>query len=95
MHMKFSERQLADLSFYKEYGWPHSLTMGQLVLFEQKDKRTIQAEYLNRADAPVKKNESGSGITVPLEDWIAFKSAVVKGMTYTGLGGQKWQCYQV
>lgn len=85
MHMKFNEQQLKDLAFYKEYGWPHSLSMAQLVLFEQKDKRTIQKEYLSRPDAPIKKNISGSGITVPLEDWIAYKSAVVTGNVYEGV----------
>lgn len=85
MHMKFNEQQLKDLAFYKEYGWPHTLNLSQLVLFEQRDKRTIKNEYLSRPDAPVMKNKSGSGITVPLEDWIAFKSAVVNGYVYEGL----------
>jgi len=86
MHMKFTEDQLSDLKFFNEFGWPRSLSLSHLVLFEQKDKRTIQAEYLQRPDAPVKRNESGRGFTVPLDDWIQFKSAVVNGRVYKGIG---------
>ena len=79
---QLTPEKIEELRLYHEIGWPPSLTMRQLELYERKNISTLRKYLLDRPDAPFIKFERG-GI-IPLLAWEKFKAAVSVGKTYGG-----------
>lgn len=80
-----TDEQKERRKMYQEFGWPETLTLSDLVLYEMKSEKTLKARYFERPDFP--SVPDALGFWVPRKDWDAFKSAVARRQTYGGLQG--------
>lgn len=79
---QLTPEKIEELKLYHLIGWPPSLTMSQLELYERKSITTLRKYLLSRPDAPFIEFDRG-GI-IPLLAWEKFKAAVSVGKTYDG-----------
>ncbi|ADG39936.1 hypothetical protein LKI_01965 [Leuconostoc kimchii IMSNU 11154] len=79
---QLTPERIEELRLYHEIGWPPSLTMNQLELYERTNIATLRKYLLGRPDAPFIPFDRG-GI-IPLLSWEKFKAAVSVGKTYDG-----------
>ncbi|CUR63427.1 hypothetical protein KII98_02830 [Leuconostoc gelidum subsp. gasicomitatum] len=79
---QLTPERIEELRLYHEIGWPPSLTMNQLELYERTSITTLRKYLLGRDDAPFIPFERG-GI-IPLLSWEKFKAAVSVGKIYDG-----------
>ncbi|MHC8464524.1 hypothetical protein [Weissella tructae] len=74
---------------YQLVGWPETLTLDDLVIYEMKSAKTLDAHYFSREDCPSVPDAFGTW--VPRKDWDAFKSAVARRRRYAGLEGVMYE----
>ncbi|MDI6497156.1 hypothetical protein QMA66_01380 [Leuconostoc suionicum] len=79
---KLTPEDIEEIKLNNEIGWPASLTVKQLELYERKNVATLKKYLLSREDAPFISFERG-GI-IPLRAWEKFKACVAVGKTYEG-----------
>ena len=72
-----------QIKTYNEIGWPASLTIPVLELYEQMSISTIRKHFLCRPDAPYIKFDERGGV-IPRMAWEKFKACLSVGKTYEG-----------
>lgn len=80
---ELTEERKQQIKTYNEIGWPASLTMSVLELYEQMNIGTIRTHFLSRPDAPYFKFDLRGGV-VPRLAWEKFKACVSVGKNYEG-----------
>lgn len=79
---QLTPERIETLKLYHDIGWPPSLTVLDLELYERTNIATLRKYLLSRDDAPFIAFERG-GI-IPLKAWEKFKATVAVGKTYDG-----------
>lgn len=81
-----TEAQIERREMYQKVGWPETLTLADIVLYEMKSENSLKQHYFDRDDFP-SVSTIDRGFWIPRKDWEAFKSAVARGQHYGGLEG--------
>ncbi|MGG7601514.1 hypothetical protein [Weissella cibaria] len=82
-NFQMTEDQQAIKAAFDKNGWPRMLNREYIELYMQRQWGTIQNEYGDRPDWPVRKV---AGIwSVPFEVWEGFLSAYYTGQIYKGM----------
>ena len=84
-----TEEQLKKFEMYNKYGWPPILYKEELVIYFRRQWGTIEKEYFNRPDSPIRKV---AGIwSAPFKDLEGFVSAFYTGQIYKGLKSAEFE----
>ena len=80
---ELTEERKQQIKTYNEIGWPASMTIPVLELYEQMSITTIRTHFLSRPDAPYIKFDQRGGV-IPRMAWEKFKASMSVGQTYHG-----------
>lgn len=80
---ELTDERKQQIKTYNEIGWPASLTIPVLELYEQMSISTIRKHFLSRPDAPYLKFDERGGV-IPRMAWEKFKACISIGKTYEG-----------